>query len=107
MTGEMSWIKPNGDDSNGESYPLQARLARALRCRLRPFDRYCGPYIDHELGWLWLHMDDGTATVCLWPGGEAPAYRHPLTADYSPPDGYLAALTACRRVLEQARREEQ
>lgn len=25
MTGEMSWIKANGDDSNGDSYPMLGR----------------------------------------------------------------------------------
>lgn len=104
MTGEMRWIKPNGDDSNGEGWPVHAAVARALRCRLRPFDKYIGPYIDHKRGRLWLSSEDGiTGTACLWPGGVAPAYRDPLTVDF--PNVYDAdqALAACREVLRQAR----
>ena len=32
MTGEMSWIKPNGEDSNGDVYEVHAQVARAMRC---------------------------------------------------------------------------
>ena len=40
MTGEMSWIKANGEDSNGDVYETHAYVARALRSKLRPFDVY-------------------------------------------------------------------
>lgn len=107
MTGEMSWIKANGDDSNGESWPVHAEVARALRCRLRPFDYYIGPFIAHQRGRLWLSSDDGyTGTACLWPNGAAPAYCEPITCSF--PDAYDAgmALEACREVLKEARRRE-
>lgn len=45
MTGEMSWIKPDGEDSNGEVWAIHAAVARAIGGELRPFDAYQGPYI--------------------------------------------------------------
>lgn len=100
MTGEMSWIKPDGTDSNGDVYTVHARVARALRCRLRPFDVYIGPYIAHRKGRLWINTEDGfTGTVCLWPDGQAPAYREPISATYAPFDDVDAALAAAREVL--------
>jgi len=103
MAGEMSWVKANGDDSNGEGWPVHAAVARALRCRLRPWDVYCGPYIQTKHGKLWLSTDDGiTGTACLWPGGVPPAYREPLTTDYFPYDDTNEALAACRAVLREA-----
>ena len=104
MTGEMSWIKPNGDDSNGEGWPVHAEVARALRCRLRPFDTYIGPYIQTKRGKLFLSSEDGyTGTACLWPGGIPPAYREPIVREF--PNVYDAeqALDACRQVLRAAR----
>lgn len=103
MTGEMSWIKPNGDDSNDESWPVHAAVARALRCRLRPFDKYIGPYIKTKRGMLFLSSEDGySGTACLWPGGVAPAYREPLTAEIYSIYDVDAALDACRAVLREA-----
>ena len=104
MTGEVSWIKPNGDDSNGEGWPVHAHVARALRCRLRPFDAYAGPYVQHKRGRLFISSEDGAiGTVCLWPGGVPPAYREPPTVEYFPLDDAQAALTAAREVLRLAR----
>lgn len=105
MTGEMGWIKPNGDAADGNSYPVHAAVARALRCRLRPFDTYIGPYIAHKRGRLWISSDDGvTGTACLWPGGIAPAWREPIAVDF--PNAYdpEQALAAAREVLKRARR---
>lgn len=103
MTGEMSWIKPNGEDSNGEGWPVHAEVARALHCRLRPWDVYCGPYIDHKRGKLWLSSDDGmSGTACLWVNGEAPAYREPITCDFWNVEDADATLDACRAVLREA-----
>ena len=100
MTGEMSWIKPDGTDSNGDQYVLHARIARALRCELRPFDRYIGPYIAHKRGKLWLQYDDtGEGTICLWPGGIAPAYCAPIVRTYFPFNDLREALAAARAVL--------
>lgn len=105
MTGEMGWIKANGEASDGNSYPVHATVARALRSRLRPFDTYIGPYIAHKRGRLWISSDDGAVgTVCLWPGGIAPAFCEPITADYFPLDDADAALEAARECLRQARR---
>lgn len=104
MTGEMSWITPNGDAADGCSYPVHAQVARALRCRLRPFDTYVGPYIAHKRGRLWISSDDGMiGTVCLWPGGIAPAFCEPITAEFFPMDDAQAALEAAREVLKRAR----
>ena len=103
MTGEMSWIKPNGEDSNGGCWEVHAKVARALRCRLRPFDVYIGPYIAHKLGKLWISSEGSFGTVCLWPGGIAPAYREPVVAEYAPWDDVELALFAARQVLKQAR----
>ena len=103
MTGEMSWIKPNGDDSNGEGWPVHAKVARALRCRLRPWDVYCGPYIQTKRGKLFLSTEDGmSGTACLWPSGVAPAYREPVTCDFPSVDDVDDALEACRAVLREA-----
>ena len=102
MTGEMSWIKPNGDAGNGESYPVHAAVARALRCRLRPFDTYIGPYIDHRKGRVWISSEDGAVgTVCVWPGGVAPAYCKPVTVDYFPLDNITECLAAAREALKR------
>lgn len=105
MTGEMSWIKPNGDDSNGEGWPVHAAVARALRCRLRPFDSYIGPYIDHKCGRLWLSTEDGMmGQAVLWPGGVPPAYCEPIVSEeFFPLQSIPAALRAARAVLKQCR----
>ncbi|MBT9176517.1 MAG: hypothetical protein DDT20_00836 [Firmicutes bacterium] len=106
MTGEMSWIKPNGEDSNGETWGLHATVARALRCRLRPWDVYSGPYIRHRAGKLFINSEDGeVGMVCIWPGGIAPAYCEPITEEYFPFDDVAAALVAARAVLRIARRK--
>lgn len=102
MTGEMNWIKPNGDAGDGESYPLHAAIARALRSRLRPFDTYVGPYIDHKRGKIFITSEDGcTGTVCMWPGGVAPAYREPLVSEYFPAEDVDAARAAVSEVLRR------
>lgn len=104
MTGEMSWIKANGDDSNGENWHTHAKVARALRCRLRPFDVYIGPYIATKRGKLFIYSEDGViGTICLWPGGIAPAYREPITAEFCPMEDAEEALYAARLVLRQAK----
>lgn len=106
MTGEMAWIKPNGEDSNGDVYDIHAQVARALRCQLRPFDKYIGPYIAHKRGKLFISAEDsGAGTVCLWPGGIAPAYREPIVAEFFPFNDASAALAAARDVLKQAKRQ--
>lgn len=102
MTGEMSWIKPDGTDSNGECWPTHAAVARALRCRLRPFDVYCGPYIAHKAGRLWISTPDGASgQVTLWRNGIAPAYQAPLTEDYPELHDVDQALAAAREVLRR------
>jgi hypothetical protein len=106
MTGEMSWIRPYGKDSNGDIYYIQAHVARALRCRLRPFDRYIGPYIAHEKGKLFISCDEEgyLGVVCLWPGGVPPAYCVPIMAEFFPANDATAALAAARSALKEARR---
>ena len=106
MTGEMSWIKANGEDSNGECWPVHAEVARALRCKLKPFDVYAGPYIDHKRGRLWISSEDGkVGQVCLWVNGEAPAYREPIARAFPLfDDGGQAALDCAREVLKAARK---
>lgn len=105
MTGEMSWIKPSGQDSNGETWEIQATVARALRCKLRPFDAYLGPYINHQNGKIFISSDDGeVGTVCLWPNGIAPAYQMPVTAQYFPLYDNDAALAATRDMLRRHRK---
>ena len=84
MTGEVSWIKANGEDSRGDHYPVHAAVAKALRAPLRPFDVYIGPYIATKKGWLFL--DEGEGQAVLWPGGRAPAYCEPKVAEYFPGD---------------------
>lgn len=106
MTGEVSWIKPNGEDSRGDVYETHARVARALRCKLLPFDAYIGPYIAHKRGKLFLSSEDGfLGTVCLWPGGIAPAYRDPVVVEYAPADDADAALAAARAAIAKVRGE--
>ena len=101
MTGEMAWIKPDGTDSNGDKYAVHAQVARAMRCRLRPFDVYIGPYIAHKRGRIFISInDDGfSATVCLWSGGIAPAFCKPVVAQYAPFNDVDAALVAARTVV--------
>ena len=45
MTGEMHSITQKGLDSNGDSWPTHAAIARAVKGKLKPFDVYQGPYI--------------------------------------------------------------
>ena len=46
MTGEMPYINPEtGEDSNGEFWPMQLAVAKAIGGTLKPFDVYQGPYI--------------------------------------------------------------
>jgi len=45
MTGEMSWIDQNGEDSNGNNWPLHAAIAKELGGIIKPFDVYQGPYV--------------------------------------------------------------
>lgn len=46
MTGEMNAINQDGLDSNGESWPVHAAVAKAVGGVLKPFDSYQGPYIS-------------------------------------------------------------
>lgn len=104
MTGEMSRIDKDGNDSNGESWPTHAYLARKLRGELRPFDVYTGPYIRVPEGCVWLgNDDDGRGPyVCLWPDGIAPAYREPIVV-YAPVGDDLEFLEAARKCLRRYR----
>lgn len=105
MTGEVSSIKPNGEDSNGDIWGVHAYVAKALRCKLRPFDTYIGPYIDHKLGRIFIGSDDGgVGDACLWPGGVPPAYCKPITEQFFPMQSEIAALDAVRSVLREARK---
>lgn len=100
MTGEVSYIRPDGTDSNGDCWSTHAYVARQLRRPLRPFDKYIGPYIACKEGRLWLGDDGSGPYVCLWPQGIAPAYADPIVRhceDYSD----LAALDAAREVLRK------
>ena len=46
MTGEMHYIDPKtGEDSNGETWPLHAKIAQELNGEIKPFDVYQGPYV--------------------------------------------------------------
>lgn len=45
MTGEMGYIKQNGEDQDGEIWELHAKIAEAIGGELKPFDKYQGPYI--------------------------------------------------------------
>jgi hypothetical protein len=104
MTGEMSWIKPNGEAGDGNTYETHAFVARKLRAKLRPFDTYIGPYVDTKYGKLFITSDDGiSGAVCLWVGGIAPAYHKPITGEYFPFDMPEAALDCARMVLKTAR----
>ena len=71
MTGEMHSINQDGEDSNGESWPLHAAIAKAVGGELRPFDVYQGPYIlvdslDYQgAKRLWISTEDGV--ICqVW-----------------------------------------
>ena len=82
MTGEMNFIDQDGNDSNGDSWPLHAAIAKELGGVIKPFDVYQGPYVvfgeDVRIGCapyaiapsnmgvkrLWLLSDDGC--VCQW-----------------------------------------
>jgi hypothetical protein len=104
MTGEMSWIKADGEAADGNTYPVHASVARKLRSPLRPFDTYIGPYIAHKRGRIFISSEDGcVGTVCLWPGGIAPAFREPIVAEYFPLDDAEQALAATRDVLQRSR----
>jgi hypothetical protein len=101
MTGEMGWIKPDGTGSNGDCYPIHAAVAKAMRCTLRPFDVYCGPYIAHRKGRVWLEArEDGSGAAVLWPGGVAPAYCEPVVVEFFPFNDKQAAIAAARKVVK-------
>lgn len=103
MTGEMSWIKPDGTDSNGDLYPTHAALAKRLRCKLRPFDVYCGPYIAHRKGRIFIDSEDGfIGQAVLWPGGIAPAYRTPIVSAPFPLGDIEIAVEKTRAMLRNA-----
>lgn len=105
MTGEMHRIDRDGNDSNGESWPTHAYVARSLRRPLRPFDKYAGPYIACKEGRLWLSSDDGYSIyACLWPDGIASAYCEPIVVRIIDPDSDESALIAARECLRQYRK---
>ena len=54
MTGEMSYISENGKDINGDIWYIHAAIAEALNGKLRPFDKYQGPYIVVDNKKLWI-----------------------------------------------------
>lgn len=81
MTGEMQAIKQDGNDSNGEYWPLHAAVAKAINGILKPFDVHQGPYIlipnkyhDSKL-WLieteyksrWYREDTQEESLSFWP----------------------------------------
>ena len=104
MTGEMAWINPDGTDSNGEQWDIHANVAKRMRCKLRPFDKYIGPYIDHERGKVFIALEeDGTGSACLWPDGTAPAYREPIVCLFSPWNDIEAAVAAVREICRKRR----
>src|SRR3990167_7080000 len=111
MTGEVSSIDRNGLDSNGDQWETHAAVARALRRRLRPFDKYIGPYIDTRGGKLFLGSCDcqpcgGSDGVgCLWPDGGVPAYREPITFSYGPAHDVDEAINAARQCLRLYRKQ--
>ena len=46
MTGEKHYINPKtGEDSNGDTWPLHAKIAQELNGEIKPFDVYQGPYV--------------------------------------------------------------
>ena len=60
MTGGMDFIDPKtGEDDSGEVWGLHAAVAKAVRGKLKPFDKYQGPYIDLRDATLWLSSGDG------------------------------------------------
>lgn len=108
MTGEMGSIDKNGLDSNGDSWPLQAAIAKRLGGELCPFDRYQGPYIWINGVRLWVVScsREGTFTpydtewVCI--GNErTQTYSKPFWpyADTKTGMNTRAAVRAARSVL--------
>ena len=42
----MCWInEETGEDSNGDTWDIHAAIAKALGGKIKPFDKYQGPYI--------------------------------------------------------------
>lgn len=111
MTGEMARIDSKGRDSNGEEWSTHAYVARKLRRPLRPFDVYIGPYIDCKEGRLFIGPDDfgEMATACLWPDGQAPAYRAPIVSAPFPLYCSITddcAVSAARECLAEYRKQQ-
>jgi hypothetical protein len=105
MTGEMSWIKSDGTDANGEQWKVHAAVAKAVRGSLRPFDAYQGPYIRIKRGQLWISSDDGfTGTVTLLRGGPVAWGGTAESIEYGPYQCIDAAIDAARVLMRQARR---
>lgn len=102
MTGEMRAIDASGRDSNGDEWPTHAYVARGLGCSLKPFDSYCGPYIDAPEGMLFLESSDGLeCTAVLWPGGSPPALRAPAIQRFYGMEDMETALAAAKAVLDR------
>jgi|TARA_R100001530_G_C4231517_1_gene132776 hypothetical protein len=73
MTGEMSWINQDGEDSNGDEWRTHAAVAKAVGGTLRPFDVYQGPYISLPKGGrLWLGCLDGIEGTFYIDGDDQP-----------------------------------
>ena len=110
MTGEMSWINQDGEDSNGETWSTHAAVAKAVGGELKPFDAYQGPYIavggDVTVGEspyalavqglgivrLWLCSDDGWLGYVYREDNDAQSMRFAM-------DDESAAIEAALEVL--------
>ena len=46
MTGEMLFITQDGTDQDGDVWHIHAEVAKAVGGKLKPFDKYQGPYIS-------------------------------------------------------------
>ena len=111
MAGEMSWIKQDGTDSNGDCWSTQAAIAKAVGGTLCPFDVYQGPYIligpDARFGEPpYEYCPKGFGVVRLWlsfeDGGEAVVYREDTDtlSEPFPSDDVDLAIDAALSLLE-------
>ena len=100
MVGEMYAIdQETGEDDSGEVWAVHAAIAKALRGKLEPFDKYQGPTIELEDATLFLYAEDGAIGRIFDERSNEESLMFPIDDDE-------LAIEAARALMRRIRRKK-